>query len=116
MRLLNLFQSTLILVFVRRVHSAPVICVWLDISPDGGLGELPDPAQPAVRPAQVQQFAPQQPAQVQQFAPHQVAQPQQLSPQQSVKIQPFVHHQDVAPVTAPTQAAVNVNRLINFLR
>ena len=105
MRLLNLFQSTLILVFVRRVHSAPVICVWLDISPDGGLGELPDPAQPAVRPAQVQQFAPQQ-----------VAQPQQLSPQQSVKIQPFVHHQDVAPVTAPTQAAVNVNRLINFLR
>ena len=49
MRLLNLFQSTLILVFVRRVHSAPVICVWLDISPDGGLGELPDPAQPAVR-------------------------------------------------------------------
>ena len=70
------------------------------------------PVQPAVRPAQ---FAPQQPAQVQQFAPQQVAQPQQLSPQQSVKIQPFVHHQDVAPVTAPTQAAVNVNRLINFL-
>jgi len=73
------------------------------------------PVQPAVRPAQVQHFAPQQPAQVQQFAPQQVAQPQQFSPQQSVKIQPFVHHQDVAPVTAPTQAAVNVNRLINFL-
>ena len=46
MRLLNLFQSTLILVFVRREHRPSA---RLDISADGGLGELPYPVQPAVR-------------------------------------------------------------------
>merc|ERR1719361_2928259 len=76
------------------------------------VGAQPLPAQQQQQQQQQQQpaFLQQQPVQVQQFAPQQPAQVQQFAPQQSVKIQPFVHHQDVAPVTAPTQAAVNVNR------
>ena len=35
--------------FCQEGPQCPVICVWLDISPDGGLGQLPDPVQPAVR-------------------------------------------------------------------